>query len=99
MTKDSEKANKYLPFRVPLQRADGFWIVSDLYAAAFFLARGNSIVGVESTSDGGRKIFVICARREFLSDRAAFDSNCPVPIRDFLDAVYLVKEKVREARH
>ena len=96
-TEAQTPVKKYLPFRVPLQRADGFWIVSDMYAAAFFLARGNEIVAVEPTADRARKVFVICARREFFSDREAFESNSPIPVRDFLDAVYRVKQKINEA--
>lgn len=92
-----ESAKRYKLFREPLQRADGFWIISDLYACAFLIARGNELVGIEPNGQSKRLSFVICAGREFAADHAAFASNCPIPIRDFLDAVYLVKEKMREA--
>lgn len=63
----NESAARYKRFRVPFQRADGLWITSDLYGAAFFASRGNEIVGVEPSGQGGRASFVICARHDFVS--------------------------------
>jgi hypothetical protein len=87
----------YKLFRVPLERADGMWLVADLYCASFLFARGNSCVGIEPTAQRGRHVFVISPRDAFADDLAAWSANAAVPVRDFLDGVYFLKALVRES--
>ena len=91
-----EAATRYKRFRCPLQRSDGFWVVSDLYAAAFFVACGSEVTDIEPSGQPNRLSFVLCPRREFRSDVEKWKSNSPVPIRDFIDAVYRVKQRIRD---
>jgi hypothetical protein len=86
----------YKIYRKPIQRTDGNWLTSDLYAAGFFVARGSECVGVEPTGEHGRMAFVIFPRESFTEDIEDWCSNGTVPVREFLDSVYLVKSLLRE---
>ena len=86
----------YKIYRKPIQRTDGNWLTSDLYAAGFFVARGSECVGVEHTSEHGRVAFVISPREAFTEDIEDWCSNATVLVREFLDSVYLVKSLLRE---
>ena len=85
----------YKIYRKPIQRNDGNWLTSDLYAAGFFVARGSECVGVEPTGEHGRMAFVISPREAFTEDIEDWCSNGTVPVREFLDSVYLVKSLLR----
>jgi hypothetical protein len=86
----------YKIYRKPIQRTDGNWLTSDLYAAGFFVARGSECVGVESTSEKKRYVFVISPREAFTEDIEDWCSNGIVCVGEFLDGVYLVKSLLRE---
>jgi hypothetical protein len=88
----------YKIYRKPIQRTDGNWLTSDLYAAGFFVARGSECVGVEPTSEQGRYAFVISPREGFGEDIEDWCSNGLVGVREFLDGVYLVKSLLRGLR-
>jgi hypothetical protein len=85
----------YKIYRKPIQRSDGNWLVSDLYAAGFFVARGSECVGVEPTSEKKRMAFVIAPREAFTEDIEDWCSNATVRVREFLEGVYLVKSLLR----
>jgi len=86
---------KYLIYLVPIKRLDGRWMVSDLYTASFFIARGNTLVDVETTSDSRRLAFVIQPRDDFSCDLDAWRSNAVIPVRDFIDALHIAKHAMR----
>jgi hypothetical protein len=86
----------YKIYRKPIQRTDGKWLTSDLYAAGFFVARGSECVGVEPTSENKRYAIVISPREAFTQDIEDWCSNATVPVREFLDGVYLVNSLIRE---
>ena len=86
----------YKSYRHPLLRADGRWMTSDLYTAAFLAAKGNEIAAVELTPEPGRFAFVIDARSSFEADWDAWRSNDDIPIQNFLDFVYQCKALIRE---
>lgn len=88
-------SRNYKIYRKPIQRTDGNWIITDLYAAGFFVARGSQCVGVEPTSEKERYAFVISPRDAFTEDIEDWCSNGIVCVRDFLDGVYLVKSMLR----
>lgn len=90
-------AETYKLYRQPLERADGRWLVSDLYTAAFLVASGNEVVEIEPTSQTGRHAFVIEPGPRFPDDYEAFASNAPIRIRDFIDAAYRLKGMLRAA--
>src|SRR6185437_3509392 len=50
---------EYKAYRKPIQRSDGTWFSSYLFCAAFLVARGNEIIGIEPTNQGGRWAFAI----------------------------------------
>jgi hypothetical protein len=85
----------YKLYRKPIQRSDGNWLVSDLYAAGFFVARGSECVGVEPTNEKKRMAFVISPREAFTEDIEDWCSNATVRVREFLEGVYLVKSLIR----
>jgi hypothetical protein len=85
----------YKIYRKPIQRTDGNWLTSDLYAAGFLVARGSKCLGVEPTSEKERYAFVISPREAFTEDIEDWCSNGIVCVREFLDAVYLVKSLIR----
>jgi hypothetical protein len=85
----------YKLYRQPLQRGDGRWLVSDLYAAAYLVACGNEVVEIEPTAQSGRFAFVIEPGLRFQDDYEAFASNAPIRVRDFIDAAYLLKGMLR----
>jgi hypothetical protein len=88
----------YKIYRKPIQRTDGNWIISDLYGAGFFVARGNECIGIEPTGQSGRYAFLISPRDAFAEDIEDWCSNGIVRVRDFLDSVYLVKSLLRGFR-
>lgn len=89
----------YKSYRVPLQKADGNWLVSDLYAAAFLHAIGHQLLGVE---DNG--IYGTVARSSFLfadsgvieADYVRFTAGDEIGVRKFLDSVYELKGLLRD---
>jgi len=87
---------EYKAYRKPIQRSDGTWFSSDLFCAAFLVARGNEIIGIEPTNQGGRWAFAIEPHDGFDDDLRAWSSNSPMGIRDFLDSVYRLKAMMRE---
>jgi hypothetical protein len=82
-------------YRKPIRRTDGCWITSDLYAAAFFVARGSECIGIEPTGQKERYVFVISPRKGFSEDIEGWGSNAPVRVCDFLDGVYHLKSLMR----
>jgi hypothetical protein len=92
----------YKPFKkykVPEQKSDGTWLVSDLYAAAFLHAIGHQLLGVE---DNG--IYGTVARSSFLFadsgvievDYVRFTAGDEIGVRKFLDSVYELKSLLRD---
>jgi hypothetical protein len=93
-------SREYKRYRVPIQRCDGTWAVSDLYGAAFFHARGNTLIAVEPTGQPGRFAFVIAPRGDvFLADIEAWKSNAAIPVRDFIDGLYAAKQMLSSWGH
>lgn len=89
-------ANVFKTYRVPLQRADLKWLVSDLYAAAFLNALGHEVLGTEDTVTGARSAFVFADHRDFESDYEKFTRGEQIGIRRFLDSVYALKALLKE---
>ena len=86
----------YKVFRKPFEAGDGTIWVSDLYAAAFFIARGSPCTGLKPTADSARFAFVIEPREEFGQDAADFETNGTVGIRDLQDGIQFLKALLRE---
>src|ERR1700678_3916825 len=86
----------YKIYRKPIQRTDGNWLTSDLYAAGFFVARGSECVGVEPTSEQGRYAFVISPREEFADDVEDWCLDGIILVQEFLAGVYAMKSLLRE---
>jgi hypothetical protein len=84
----------YKIYKKPFQRADGKWLLSDLYAAAFLNAVGHEVVDFEEVNADGRgprPVFVFSDSDSFQSDYERFTVGEEIGIRKFLDAVYDLK--------
>jgi hypothetical protein len=90
--------NKHEPlgFRKPVERADGTYLVTDLFLAAFLAVRGNKILGLQSTSQATRCEFLIEPRERFAQDLTDFEWNGMLGIRDFELSFQTIKRKLRD---
>jgi hypothetical protein len=83
----------YKNYRVPLQKADGNWLVSDLYAAAFLHAVGHHVIGVENEVYDAlsRTTFLFADSGVLSDDYQRFAAGEAIGVRKFLDSVYALK--------
>jgi hypothetical protein len=83
----------YRPYRVPLQKSDGTWLLSDLYASAFLHALGHCVLGVETEiyDAAARPTFIFADSGVFESDYQRFAVGAEIGIRKFLDSFYHLK--------
>jgi hypothetical protein len=85
---------KFKPNIVISQKSDGTVAFADLYHAAFFVARGHQIVGLEPQNRPGRFDLLIAPGETFARDVGDWNRNVPVPILDFLNALYDVRRRL-----
>jgi hypothetical protein len=92
----------YKIYRSPLQKSDGSWLITDLFAAAWLNAFGHDVLAIEDTqlskaySPGTRSAFCFAAKSNFESDYHAFINGEPIGVRKYLDSVYALKKLLRE---
>lgn len=70
--------------------------MSDLYCAAFLIARGQTLTDVLPLYEGKRSGFIFKASETLAADCNAFSANAEIAVRDFLDGIYEVKRILRK---
>jgi hypothetical protein len=76
--------------------ANGTWVLDDLCGAAFFVAVGEVLIGIENhPTKNDRFVFVFQSSRSFEATFDRFMANHPVPVQDYTDSFFAIKHLLR----
>jgi hypothetical protein len=75
----------------------GCFGTSDVYQAAYFVARGRPVIGIEWVTT--RAKFVFARDDSFETDLRDFYANVPVPIRDLISAINSTRRMLASAKY
>jgi len=83
----------YQPYRVPLQKSNSEWLVSDFYSAAWLHACGHELLGLEREvgNHGTRAVFLFSDSGVFEADYDRFIAGEEIGVQKFLASVKVVK--------